>query len=141
VDGQDPLGRLIQLRKIRGYYNGEHLSQGTINHKGRSSVFSLQDLIDAGLCELYPELDDPEGRTGWTNRVRTLRDMWRIPRITTQQDIRLAAQLARSCFQGMSERDIALMFLTFRSRKIQGGKAAKTGKLDFKSIPLPTGNH
>jgi hypothetical protein len=130
VDGQNPLGRLIQLRKIRGYYNGEHLSQGTINHKGRSSVFSLQDLIDAGLCELYPELDDPEGRKGWPNRVLALRSMWVRPMIITPQDVYLATQLARLCFQGMPKLDLALIFLTFRNRKLSRDIEAKTGKFD-----------
>jgi hypothetical protein len=129
-DGQNPMGKLIQLRKRRDYYNGEHLSQGTINHRRRSSVLSLQDLIDAGLCELYPEFGDLGGRKGWPNRVRALRSMWAIPKITTPQDIRLATQLAQSCFQRMSKLDIALIFLIFRNRERSGDIEAKIGKLD-----------
>jgi hypothetical protein len=129
-NGQNPMGKLIQLRKRRDYYNGEHLSQGTINHRGRSSVFSLQNLIDFGLCELYPKFGDLEGRKGWPHRVRALRSMWAIPRITTPQDIRLATQLAQSCFQGMPKLDIALIFLTFRNRKRSRDIEAKIGKLD-----------
>jgi hypothetical protein len=138
---QNPLANLIQLRRRRDYYNGEHLSQGTVNHRGRSSVFSLKDLIDAGLCELYPELDDLEGRKGWPNRVLALRSMWTIPRITTHQDIQLAIQLARSCFPRTPTLDIALVFLTFRVRRVQGDKGANSGKHDSISTLLMIGNH
>ena len=126
---ENPLENLTQLRKRRGYYHGEHLSQGTVNHKGRSCVFSLQDLIDAGLCELYPELDDLEGRKRWTNRVIALRSMWAARSSTTQEDVRLALQLAESCFHGMVALDIALMFLTFRNREVvQGRDEFRNGK-------------
>uniref|UniRef100_A0A8H7MYY2 DUF7587 domain-containing protein n=1 Tax=Bionectria ochroleuca TaxID=29856 RepID=A0A8H7MYY2_BIOOC len=51
------------------YDNGEYLSQGVVNHRGRSCTFSLQDLIDGGLYELYPEFGDTGsggyGRTGY----------------------------------------------------------------------------
>jgi hypothetical protein len=93
-------------------------------------VYSLQDLIDAGLCELYPELDDPEGRKGWPNRVLALRSMWVRPMIITPQDVYLATQLARLCFQGMPKLDLALIFLTFRNRKLSRDIEAKTGKFD-----------
>jgi len=114
------LGDLIQLRKIRGYYNGEHLSQGDVTHKGRSCIVSLQQLIDAGLCKLYPEFDDLEGRKEWTKRVRALRSKWSFTSSTTQEDIRLAVQLANLCFPGMPPLDLALIFLTFKNRKARG---------------------
>jgi hypothetical protein len=44
------------------YDNGKYLSQGTVVHQNRSCVTSLGNLIKAGLYELYPELDDPEGK-------------------------------------------------------------------------------
>jgi hypothetical protein len=136
---QDPLESLVGLRRRRGYYNGEHLSQGTVNHKGRSCVVSLQDLIDAGLCELCPELDDLEGRKGWTNRVLSLRSMWSTTSSTTQEDIRLAMQLAKSCFYGMATLDIALMFLTFKDRKVLRDTEVKTSKFGSNSSLLLTG--
>jgi hypothetical protein len=132
---ENPLESLIQLRKRRGYYHGEHLSQGTVNHKGRSCVFSLQDLINAGLCELYPELDDLEGRKRWTNRVIALRSMWAARSSTTQEDVRLAMQLAESCFHGMATLDIALMFLTFRNREVvQGREEFRNGKFGLTNL-------
>jgi hypothetical protein len=126
----EPLDRLIELRKGGNHYNGENLSQGTVNHKERSCVLSLQNLIDAGLCVSYPELDDFEGRYGWTNRVLALRSMWAFPGSTTQHDIHLAVQLAESCFPGMVTLDIALMFLTFRHRNLGKGLKGRDGKLD-----------
>jgi hypothetical protein len=126
----NPLDRLIKLRQGGNYYNGEHLSQGTVNHKGRFCVFSLQDLIDAGLCELYPELGDPEGRNGWAKRVLALRSMWAFPDSTTQYEIHLAVQLAKLCFPGMATLDIALMFLTFRRRNLGKGLEREDGKFD-----------
>jgi hypothetical protein len=93
-------------------------------------VFSLQDLFGAGLCELYPALNDPEGRNGWTNRVLALRSMWARPGSTTQYDIHLAIQLAELCFPGMATLVIALMFLTFRHRSLEEGVKGRDGKLD-----------
>jgi hypothetical protein len=126
----NPLDQLIKLRQGGKYYNGEHLSQGTVNHKGRSCVFSLPDLIDAGLCELYPELGDPEGRNGWAKRVLALRSIWAFPDSTTQYEIHLAVQLAKLCFPGMATLDIALMFLTFRRRNLGKGLEREDGKFD-----------
>ncbi|VTT58906.1 unnamed protein product [Fusarium fujikuroi] len=37
------------------YDNREYLSQGVIHHGGRSSTFSLQDLVSSGLYKEYPE--------------------------------------------------------------------------------------
>lgn len=58
----NPLHSLITLRRKTSYHSGEYLSQGTVHHKGRSCNFSTRDLIDAGLCEVYPEFDEAEGR-------------------------------------------------------------------------------
>ncbi|KEQ75626.1 hypothetical protein M436DRAFT_40810 [Aureobasidium namibiae CBS 147.97] len=130
----NPLDSLISLRKKTGYYNGEHLSQGTVHHKGRSCVFTLQHLIVAGLCELYPEFDDLEGRMGWTNRVLTLRSKWSSTSSTTQRDIHLAIKLADLCFPGMPPLDIALMFLTFKHRKVRDSfrmRISKSGSHSF----------
>jgi hypothetical protein len=86
--------------------------------------------MDTGLCVLYPELDDPGGRNGWAKRVLALRSMWALPGSTTQYDIHLAVQLAKSCFQGMVTLDIALMILTFRHRSLEKGLEGRDGKLN-----------
>ena len=43
------------------FFNGEYLSQGAVNHTGRSCVVSLEHLIQAGLFQLYPEFEDARG--------------------------------------------------------------------------------
>lgn len=43
------------------YYNGEYLSQGSVNHVGRSCVVSLKTLKESGLYGLYPEFADTQG--------------------------------------------------------------------------------
>ncbi|KAJ3548779.1 hypothetical protein NM208_g839 [Fusarium decemcellulare] len=101
------------------YDNGEYLSQGLVNHGGRSSTFSLQDLVDAGLYELYPELEDAESRQYWTNRVKSLRRSWDTEQETTTQEIRQAFGIAERCVQSSDVPDIALLLLSFKNRKHQ----------------------
>lgn len=99
------------------YDNGEYLSQGIVNHKNRSCVVSLETLVQAGLYELYPEFNKPEGRKTWTNRVRDLRLMCAGSNSTSQQEIRQAFQIARSCFINFQSFDLALILLAFKNRR------------------------
>jgi hypothetical protein len=99
------------------FYNGEYLSQGAVNHSGRSCVFSLDQLIQAGLYQLYPEFEDIRGRDGWTNRVRGLRSDWSAEQRTTDQEIQLALKIGRNCFNQFELFDIASILLTFKNRK------------------------
>ncbi|KJX92050.1 hypothetical protein TI39_contig5939g00002 [Zymoseptoria brevis] len=43
------LENIIHLRERLGYDNGEYLTQGIVHLEGRSCIFSLKDLVDAGL--------------------------------------------------------------------------------------------
>ncbi|KAF4993921.1 hypothetical protein FDECE_13272 [Fusarium decemcellulare] len=110
------------------YDNGEYLSQGLVNHGGRSSTFSLQDLVDAGLYELYPELEDAESRQYWTNRVKSLRRSWDTEQETTIQEIRHAFDVAERCVQSSDVPDMALLLLSFKNRKHQS-----TGRTECRS--------
>lgn len=101
------------------YDNGEYLSQGLVNHGGRSCTFSLQDLVEAGLYELYPEFGDAQARGKWTNRVRDLRVSWDNEHQTTLQDILHAFNMVRECFRSFDAPDMALLLLTFKNRKLQ----------------------
>ncbi|KAM7203237.1 hypothetical protein V8F33_002228, partial [Rhypophila sp. PSN 637] len=51
------------------YDNGEFLSQGELNHAGRSCVFTLDQLLNGGLHDLYPELSEDPGIYTWNNRT------------------------------------------------------------------------
>ena len=99
------------------YYNGEYLSQGAVNHSGRSCMMSLERLIDAGLFQLYPEFEDADGRKKWTERVRELRQIWSVEQRTTNREIQLALQVARDSFAQLERVDIASILLGFKHRK------------------------
>ncbi|KAL3264530.1 hypothetical protein ABHI18_000643 [Aspergillus niger] len=112
--------RFFDFRLEDPYYdNGEYLSQGVLHHAGRSSVVSLEQLIHAGLYDLYPEFRDPASRNLWTNRVGSLRLAWSNEHTTTQLDLRSAVKLARECFNTFNALDIALVLLSFKERKLR----------------------
>ncbi|KAM7216072.1 hypothetical protein V8F06_008545 [Rhypophila decipiens] len=58
----------------REYDNGEFLSQGELNYAGRSCVFTLDQLLNGGLHDLYPELSEETEK--WTGRTLRLRSKW-----------------------------------------------------------------
>lgn len=76
------------------YYNGEYLSQGTVNHAGRSCIVSLEELEKADLCKLYPEFKPRRKPPQWANRVRDLREEWSFEQRTTDQEIQYALAIA-----------------------------------------------
>lgn len=119
VDGETRKFFRFRLKDER-YHNGEYLSQGSVNHAGRSCVFSLEDLEESGLYDLYPELADEEGMKSWTNRVLDLRLVWSIEQPTTHREIELASIMARSCFNRFEILDMMIILLGFKARKISG---------------------
>ena len=100
------------------YYNGEYLSQGRLDHAGRSCMMSLEQLIQAGLYELYPEFNNAAGREEWANRVRDLRRDWVAEQRTTDHEIELAVKVGRDCFGQFELCDIASMILTLKNRRM-----------------------
>ncbi|KAM0425396.1 hypothetical protein ACHAPT_009453 [Fusarium lateritium] len=103
----------------KDYDNGEYLSQGTLHHKDRSCLFSLDDLVKAGLYTLFPEFAESKGRYKWTNRVKELRNEWYLQQETTKHDVRAAFNIARRCFSNFEAADIALMLLMFKDRRLK----------------------
>ncbi|KAI4907235.1 hypothetical protein J4E90_009737 [Alternaria incomplexa] len=112
--------------KFVDYYNGEYLSQGAVSIADRSCVTSLKQLEEAGLFKLYPEFEDATGRTLWARRVLELRRDWSEERGTGKKEIKLALQVARTCFPQLASVDVATALLTFRNRKLQ--PSALSGK-------------
>jgi hypothetical protein len=114
-------GSLLEFFDFRlrtsDYYNGEYLSQGAVNHSGRSCMMSLERLIQAGLFQLYPEFDDAEGRKKWAKRVRELRHLWSTEQDTSEQEIQIALKVARDCFAQLEPVHLASMLLSFKQRK------------------------
>jgi hypothetical protein len=110
------LQNLRRLRQNTDFDNGEYLSQGTVIHSGRSCVFSLQELINAGLYKLYPEFGAASGKDKWPRRVRDLRSAWSRPQHTRQDELQQAAEIASCCFAGFDSLDISLLLLSFKNR-------------------------
>ncbi|KAF5534988.1 hypothetical protein FNAPI_12207 [Fusarium napiforme] len=96
------------------YDNGEYLSQGMIHHGGRSSIFSLHDLISAGIYELYYEFADQSAKGSWTNRVLELRPNWREECRTSEKEFGQACEVAKGSLQEIDIWDAISMLLTFR---------------------------
>ncbi|CVK91794.1 uncharacterized protein FPRN_09628 [Fusarium proliferatum] len=119
--------RKFRLRRT-DYDNGEYLSQGKLHIEGRSCTFSLRELKDSGLWDLYPEFNiddvnrDPEVRTKWTNYVKKLRWSWQFTKKTTKAEVQCALGIAQKCFPGFDHDDMALLILSFRERKLQPEK-------------------
>lgn len=117
-DGNPAMQRLVDLRNSCAYDSGEYLSQGTLNHKGRSCMMSLSDLIDAGLYELYPDFQDDDGARKWSSRVKELREEWGDEDCTYSDDVELAFDIANECFPNFESLDMALMLLAFQNRNV-----------------------
>ena len=111
------LKNLSTLRKM--YDNGEYLTQGTLYHKARSCVFSLESLVSAGLYQLYPEFEDPAARNQWTKRVKELRLGWEAAQQTSKQEIQTALRVAKMCFKQFEAVDMALLLLMFKNRSVR----------------------
>lgn len=105
--------------KNAGYDNGEYLSQGAVYHAGKSCVFSLGQLVSAGLHDLYPEFAEPDAKRLWTKRVQNLRSVWSAEYNTTRADVETALRMARACFSRFHAPDVALLLLSLRNRSLR----------------------
>ncbi|QDS74401.1 hypothetical protein FKW77_005683 [Venturia effusa] len=103
--------------KKEEYYNGEFLSQGTLNLVDRSCVVSLEGLIEAGIFEMYPEFEDVGGEKLWANRVKALRQIWSSEQKTSDEEIDLSLKIAQECFSSFEALDIACILLTLKDRE------------------------
>ncbi|KAJ4108418.1 hypothetical protein NW760_003269 [Fusarium oxysporum] len=108
------------LRLNRSEYdNGEYLSQGVLHIEKRSCTLSLRRLKNAGLWDLYPEFNvndvenDADVRVQWTKYVKLLRCLWHSTHTTTKANVQCALDIARKCFPGFDQDDMALLLLSF----------------------------
>ncbi|KAL8696307.1 MAG: hypothetical protein Q9201_007726 [Fulgogasparrea decipioides] len=115
------LKNLLQLRKSdKGYYFGEYLTQGDMDVKGRCVVTNMQSLIDAGLFELKPELEDKSKWDEWADRVVCLRKPFKTSQDTptaTHTEVRKAITVATACFGAGWDFPVATMLLALKRRK------------------------
>jgi hypothetical protein len=100
--------------KRNRFNNGEYLSQGVMFHEGRSRIMSLKDILDSGLCDLYPAFEGPSSK--WALDVRTLRDLWKWPSALTAGDVATALRIAEACFRPSQQLDAVIIILTMRER-------------------------
>ena len=98
----------------------------------------MQTLIDNGLFDLLPGLDDEDSWTYWGNRVVQLRAPFNnitAPSATYKLALRKAIMLAGSCFEGRWSLPMTLFLLSLTPRLdndtiiISGILALFTGKL------------
>lgn len=130
--------RFFQLRLgNEDYYNGEFLSQGAVSIADRSCVISLEDLIQAGLFELYPEFGDVEGGKKWAKRALQLRQIWSMEQGTTDREIELAHGIGQKCFSRFEPLHVACILLAFKNRKCSEPKSESKSCSGTK-IPLVT---
>lgn len=97
------------------YYNGEYLSQGSLNYSGRGRVVSLRTLMESGLLYMYPEFDETRG---WTNGVRALRQRWSSEEPLSREDLERAVRIAKTCFGDFGGIEIPLMLVCFKAREL-----------------------
>jgi hypothetical protein len=109
--------KVMRLRET-GFDNGEYFSQGTLNHKQKSWVVTLDKMIQSGLYDLCPEFET--GSEQWTKRVHELRSTWANLHLTTRNELQVAIQITRTCFQGARAFDLAILLLTLKNREYQG---------------------
>ncbi|KAL4936147.1 hypothetical protein BDV06DRAFT_233682 [Aspergillus oleicola] len=107
------------------YQNGEYLSQGSIDLRGRSCVASLAGLEESGLYSLYPEFAVPERQSKWAVTTARLRKLWTEQDVSTYRELETALLLARACFAGFDVLDIAIIFLSFKKRKLKQVRTAE----------------
>ncbi|KAI1451403.1 hypothetical protein F4805DRAFT_463829 [Annulohypoxylon moriforme] len=121
------------------YYNGEFLSQGRVNHAGRSCVVTLETLIDSGLYKIYPEFAEPYGMLKWPKRVLELRIRWQFDHQTTLGEVESAFDLAKRSFPSLALSDMVLMLLMFKKRiyrKILLEEEEKQNVSEFDRTPV-----
>ncbi|KAK4124713.1 hypothetical protein N657DRAFT_330558 [Parathielavia appendiculata] len=119
------------------FYYGEYLSQGRLDVSGRCRQTSMQQLIDAGLFNLCPELADPTRRDQWAKPVNTIREkiVHGLALAANKEEVRTAITVAQACFGSLWALPLAVMFLSLRPRKpdgitiFDGFRSMFTGKL------------
>ncbi|KAI1084066.1 hypothetical protein F5B20DRAFT_526603 [Whalleya microplaca] len=109
--------------KATKHQHEEYLSQGLLEHRGRSCVFSLKTLEDCGLYSLYPKFATPNETLSWRKfslSKRPLRfgplDNWSRRQATTSQEVQIAHEMGRTCFMDHNPIAMTLMLLCFKNR-------------------------
>lgn len=96
------------------YYIAEYLYHGGLLVHGSSSTVSLDVLMECGLFNLLPEMDDPRWRSLLCNAVDHFRGtMFSVTQLMTPVEARTALQLA-SLFEKRFTMPVMVAFLSLR---------------------------
>jgi hypothetical protein len=112
------LERLHQMR-LGSYGHGEYLSQGIVDIQQRSRHVSLQQLIDVGLFDILPELEEKQHWKFWAKRIKELRVAYfRDSTQTTKSEMQKTLAIAQTCFGDNFALPVAAMLLGLRKRQV-----------------------
>ncbi|CEL01151.1 hypothetical protein ASPCAL00742 [Aspergillus calidoustus] len=98
------------------FYFGEYLTQGRLEIEGRCARVSLQQLIDLGLFELHPGLENQKGWALLVRRVLELRTNFANLPATTCSEVRKAITIAQCCVGDRWAVPFSAMLLALRPR-------------------------
>ncbi|KAI9167882.1 hypothetical protein HJFPF1_04023 [Paramyrothecium foliicola] len=105
------------------YYFGEYLSQGALQVDGMCCTISARDMIDAGLFQLYPEMQNrmTVATSEWFHEVLRLRDGFTKPMVSRPRaaihELRAAISVAQ--LFGASRLPMAANLLGCLPRQVQ----------------------
>lgn len=127
--------KLLQWREGK-YYFGEYISQGVLNITGKCAMTSIKKLIDNGLFQFYPDLEDESRWTEWATRVVQLREPFACSQrpLATHAEVRVAITMAQEFYGGRWTVPMAAMLLSLKPRRIcdsvivEGFRALFSGK-------------
>jgi len=92
----------------------------------------LAALEQSGLYSLYPEFAAPDRQSKWAVTTAHFRKLWTEQHVsTTYGELEAALSLARTCFVGVNILEMAVMFLSFKRRKL---RRVRGGKESLRSI-------
>ncbi|KAL4860392.1 hypothetical protein BDV12DRAFT_181650 [Aspergillus spectabilis] len=104
------------------FYFGEYLTQGRLKIEGKCARVSLQQLIDLGLFELHPGLENQDRWASLAIRVVELRTNFVNLPATACSEVRKAITIAQCCFGDRWAVPLSAMLLALRPRSRDDAK-------------------
>ncbi|TDZ27772.1 hypothetical protein C8035_v008665 [Colletotrichum spinosum] len=114
------LEKFYELRRARGYYIGEYLTQGSLSVTGKCRQTSLERLTDSGLFYICPYFSDQSYWGMLNQRVAMIRQTFLSEkgkqmclRPSEQTQLRRAITIAQACFGDKLALPFTLLLLSF----------------------------
>jgi len=99
-----------------GYSEGEFLSQGILDIRGKSKVESFENLLSRNLMDVFPP-DLPEHKLWYA--VQDYRRTWVEDKPIEEAELKAALSLASHCFNGKFYLAMVTMFLALKPRSLK----------------------